>query len=157
MDIIASGLSAVAQAAADVMEVAKRSTYDPADLFEPMWKIDTKERRASANRILAKHPTYVPVFVASPDVKFKGGASWNKFMLPTDMSLAQFIWILRNKHLHLSADRQHAVALFMFVWSPTSQRFELPCSSERMSDSYNRNRDIDDMMYCVICQEATFG
>ncbi|KAH6945378.1 hypothetical protein HPB50_008133 [Hyalomma asiaticum] len=69
-----------------------------------------------------------------------------KFLVPNDITVAQFMWIVR-KRIHLSPEK----ALFVFVGRL------MPQSSLSMGDLYATYHDDDGFLYLAYSGENTFG
>jgi hypothetical protein len=58
-----------------------------------------------SNRICAKFPDKVPVILTSSDRTLKLSKEVNKFLVPKDLNISQFIYTLRKNHLqHLNPE-----------------------------------------------------
>lgn len=99
-------------------------------------------------RVLTKYPDKVPVIVKRaqgvrstiPELK-----RW-KFVVPRDLTMGQFIFILR-KQMTLPPEE----ALFLFVSNT------LITTSERMADIWARYREEDGALHVVYSGESAFG
>ena len=66
-----------------------------------------QERSNEARRIKAKYPDRLPIYV---EYKFPVNDKKNKFLVPTDLTCGQFMYIIR-KRVKLAADE----GLFIYV------------------------------------------
>ncbi|KAK3085688.1 hypothetical protein FSP39_007242 [Pinctada imbricata] len=69
-----------------------------------------------------------------------------KFLVPNDISVAQFMWIIR-KRIQLPSEK----AIFLFVGKV------LPQSSASMGQVYEEHKDEDGFLYIAYSGENTFG
>ncbi|XP_010523892.1 PREDICTED: autophagy-related protein 8i [Tarenaya hassleriana] len=104
------------------------------------------ERLAESREIIAKYPTRVPVIAEKysktdlPEIEKK------KFLVPRDMSIGQFIYIL-SARLHLPPGK----ALFVFVNNT------LPQTAALMDSVFESYKDDDGFLYICYSSEKTFG
>lgn len=110
-------------------------------------RISFHERVLESKRITEKFPGRVPVIVErSPRDKLMPELDKEKFLVPCDLSVAQFIYIIR-KRLTLRSE----VALFLFV------NGVLPTTSTLMRELYSMYKDPDGFLYAQYSGENTFG
>jgi len=111
--------------------------------------IHTFEVRATeSQRIRDKFPGRIPIIVeksaradnALPVI------DKNKFLVPNDLTLGQFVYVIR-KRLQLSSDK----ALFVFVGN------SLPTTGTLMRELFQSHSDEDGFLYMNYCGESTFG
>ena len=69
-----------------------------------------------------------------------------KFLVPNDISVAQFMWIIR-KRIQLPSEK----AIFLFV------NKTIPQSSSTMGQVYSNFKDEDGFLYISYSGENTFG
>jgi len=69
-----------------------------------------------------------------------------KFLVPNDITIAQFMWIIR-KRIQLSPEK----AIFLFV------NKTMPLSSATMGEIYADHKDEDSFLYVAYGGENTFG
>ncbi|EOA31686.1 hypothetical protein CARUB_v10014891mg, partial [Capsella rubella] len=112
--------------------------------FKEEYTLD--ERLAESREIIAKYPTRIPVIAEKycktdlPEIEKK------KFLVPRDMSVGQFIYIL-GARLHLSPGK----ALFVFVNNT------LPQTAALMDSVYESYKEEDGFVYMCYSSEKTFG
>lgn len=105
------------------------------------------ERKLKASLILKQHPDRIPVVVeCSENLQLAFPLKKNKFIVPHDLTLAQFIFIIRK---HMKVDP--AYAIFVFINN------KLHPGTSVMGDMYSSNKDEDGFMYLDVFQESTFG
>ena len=115
--------------------------------MEQFKKLSTFEKRQNeSQRIVKKHPERVPVVVCKnygdnlPDIDKQ------KFLVPKDMSIGQFMYVIR-KRIKLDANQ----ALFILINN------SLQTSTKLMSEIYETCSDPDGFLYIVYSSENTFG
>jgi GABA(A) receptor-associated protein len=97
--------------------------------------------------ILNKYPDRVPVYVNKKEKSNIGDVEKHKYLVPKNMTMGNFIYILR-KSIKLKSDQ----ALFVFVNNV------IVCNSELMSEIYNMHYDKNDkFLYVTYSGENTFG
>ncbi len=107
-----------------------------------------EQRLNESTNIKNKFPDRIPVIVevalsASRDLP---KIDKNKFLVPGDLSLGQFIFIIRRR-LILPPEK----ALFIFVNN------NLPLTSNLMREIYGNYKDDDGFLYIKYASENTFG
>jgi GABA(A) receptor-associated protein len=108
----------------------------------------TFETRVSeASRIREKFPGRIPVIIerAAKD-KLLPQIDKNKFLVPADLTMGQFIFVIR-KRISLSSES----ALFVFCNN------SLPTTGSLMRELYSQHGDHDGFLYMTYCGENTFG
>ena len=113
--------------------------------FKQKYTFET--RLGEASRIREKFPGRVPVIIerAAKD-KLLQPIDKNKFLVPADLTMGQFIFIIR-KRISLSSER----ALFIFCNN------SLPTTGSLMRELYGSHGDHDGFLYMTYCGENTFG
>ncbi|CAN6886527.1 unnamed protein product [Brassica oleracea] len=104
------------------------------------------ERLAESREIIAKYPTRIPVIAEKYSKTDLPAIEKKKFLVPRDMSVGQFIYIL-SARLHLSPGK----ALFVFVNNT------LPQTAALMDSIYETYKDEDGFVYVCYSSEKTFG
>jgi len=104
-------------------------------------------RRAEAIKVFEKFPGRIPVIVErAANAKTIPLIDKNKFLVPADLTLSQFIYVIR-KRLTLPPEQ----ALFLFVGNTLST------TSVLMKELYSKYKEEDGFMYVKYCGENTFG
>lgn len=110
-------------------------------------RVSMTDRKISAERIMTQHPSRIPVVVeCSEQLQQEHPLSKNKFAVPYDLTLAQFLFVIR-KHMKLRPE----YAIYAFVNNrlhPTTSAIGTIYAQEKMEDGF---------MYIDIFQESTFG
>ncbi|ONK61650.1 uncharacterized protein A4U43_C08F32160 [Asparagus officinalis] len=104
------------------------------------------ERFEESRDILSKYPDRVPVIAERFSRSDLPEMEKRKYLVPRDMSVGQFIHILRCR-LHLASGR----ALFVFI------NDTLPQTASLMYSIYESYKDEDGFLYMCYSSEKTFG
>jgi GABA(A) receptor-associated protein len=105
------------------------------------------ERKLKASLILKQHPDRIPVVVeCSETLQAIHPLKKNKFIVPQDLTLAQFMFVIR-KHMKLEPE----YAIFVFINN------RLHPSTTPIGIIYAQEKDEDGFMYLDVFQESTFG
>ncbi|KAL8566316.1 Gamma-aminobutyric acid receptor-associated protein-like 2 [Nucella lapillus] len=105
-----------------------------------------EQRKAEASKIKEKYPERIPVIVEKEPRSQIQTMDKRKFLVPSEISVAQFMWIIR-KRIQLT----QVQALYLFVGK------SLPQSSASMNEVYQEHRDEDGFLYIAYSGENTFG
>ena len=104
------------------------------------------KRISDSNRIIEQHPDRVPVIVEPAENCTLGTIDKNKYLVPRELSVGQFIYVIR-KRIKISAEQ----SLFIFV------NQTIPPTSSCIADIYNEHKDADGFLYVTYTGENTFG
>lgn len=105
------------------------------------------ERKLKAAMILKQHVGRIPVVVECSDqLQSLHPLNKNKFIVPFDLTLSQFIFVIRK---HMKLDPTYAI--FVFINN------KLHPITSLMGALYQDQQDEDGFMYLNIFQESTFG
>uniref|UniRef100_A0A673CI55 Gamma-aminobutyric acid receptor-associated protein-like 2 n=1 Tax=Sphaeramia orbicularis TaxID=375764 RepID=A0A673CI55_9TELE len=115
--------------------VQVRSTYDL------KW-----HRCVESAKIRNKYPDRVPVIVEKVSGSQIVDIDKRKYLVPSDITVAQFMWIIR-KRIQLPSEK----AIFLFVDKT------VPQSSLTMGQLYDKEKDEDGFLYVAYSGENTFG
>lgn len=122
-----------------------KSPYLSTSLYRE--RIPFEKRKEEADRIVKKYKDKVPIIVEkSANSKQTPNIDKNKFLVPNDLTLAQFIFIIR-KRIRINPEQ----GLFVFIDN------KLPNSSELMISLYEEYANADGMLYISYSIENTFG
>jgi GABA(A) receptor-associated protein len=105
-----------------------------------------EQRKSEAEKIRNKYPERIPVVVERVPNSQITDIDKRKFLVPNDISVAQFMWIIR-KRIQLPSEK----AIFLFV------NKTIPQSSSTMGQIYNNFKDEDGFLYIAYSGENTFG
>jgi len=103
-------------------------------------------RQSESAKIRSKYPDRIPVIVEKVPNSTIKDIDKKKFLVPSDISVAQFMWIIR-KRIQLPSER----AIFLFVGKI------LPQSSASMGQIYQEHQDEDGFLYIAYSGENYFG
>jgi GABA(A) receptor-associated protein len=105
-----------------------------------------EQRKSEAEKIRNKYPDRIPVVVERVPNSQIPEIDKRKFLVPNDISVAQFMWIIR-KRIQLPSEK----AIFLFV------NKTIPQSSSTMGQIYTNFKDEDGFLYIAYSGENTFG
>jgi len=105
-----------------------------------------EQRKSEAEKIRNKYPDRIPVVVERVPNSQIPEIDKRKFLVPNDISVAQFMWIIR-KRIQLPSEK----AIFLFV------NKTIPQSSSTMGQIYTNFKDEDGFLYISYSGENTFG
>lgn len=105
-----------------------------------------EHRLTESRKIRSKYPDRVPVIVEKVPNSNIQEIDKRKFLVPADISVAQFMWIIRQR-----IDLPQARAIFLFIAK------SLPQSSATLSEIYEEFKDEDGFLYVAYSGENTFG
>ena len=107
-----------------------------------------EQRKQESTKIIAKYEDRIPIIVfKDPKCKNLEEINKNKFLAPTDLTLGQFLCVIR-KRINLD----EAQALFVFVEEST-----LAPTSQTIGNLYENHKDEDGFLYMLYCSENVFG
>lgn len=114
-------------------------------------KFPLEKRKADAKRVLDRYYDRIPVVVEVEDTRHSKVLlehfDKQKYLVPKDLTVAQFLYIIRNR-CKIGSKK----ALFMFF------NGALEPASKYMGDVYADHHDSEDQfLYAVIAAESTFG
>lgn len=114
------------------------------DIFK---KRDVQKRIDEANNIRSKYPDKLPIIVTKSRNTTINNIDKNKFLVPTDMTIGQFLVVIR-KRIKLKNEE----TLYLLVNDETMIE-----TSKVMSQIYDENKDEDGFLYITYCGENVFG
>uniref|UniRef100_A0A0X3Q9S1 Gamma-aminobutyric acid receptor-associated protein-like 2 n=1 Tax=Schistocephalus solidus TaxID=70667 RepID=A0A0X3Q9S1_SCHSO len=103
-------------------------------------------RLADSAKIKRKYPHRIPVIVERHPYSKIADLDKHKFLVPDDITVAQFMWIIR-KRIDLTSEK----ALFLFVGDV------MPQASVTIGQLYEDHRDDDGFLYAHYSGENSFG
>lgn len=105
------------------------------------------ERLNRSSKIRSKYTNYVPIIIQEDHNKHqKVCLSKTKYIVPSDFTLSQFIYILR-KNIKISPEE----SIFCFIDKT------IPNCSETIDIIDKKFKDKDGFLYMTIVKENTFG
>ena len=114
-----------------------------------MYKNDKsfEERYNESKNIIEKYPNRIPVIVEKcKKCKTIKDIDKTKYLVPNDMTLTQFIYVIR-KRLKITSEQ----AIFVFINN------KIITSTKLIKDIYNEEKDDDNFLYLNYASENTFG
>lgn len=118
------------------------------DQFPILTQKTFEERSHESSLLRRKHPERVPVVVAmNKSCKNLAQIDKQKFLVPADLTLGQFMFVIRKR---LVLDSSQAIYVF-------TKDGVMPPTSALMSSVYQDNRDPDGFLYMTYASENTFG
>ncbi|MED6240382.1 Gamma-aminobutyric acid receptor-associated protein-like 2 [Ataeniobius toweri] len=105
-----------------------------------------EHRSLESAKIRSKYPDRVPVIVEKVSGSQIVDIDKRKYLVPSDITVAQFMWIIR-KRIQLPSEK----AIFLFVDKT------VPQSSITMGQLYDKEKDEDGFLYVAYSGENTFG
>jgi GABA(A) receptor-associated protein len=110
-------------------------------------RVSLTDRKITADRIIAQHRDRIPVVVeCCEQLQLDHPLKKNKFAVPHDLTLAQFMFVIR-KHMRL----QPEYAIFAFINN------RLHPTTASIGAIYAQEKTEDGFMYVDVFQESTFG
>ncbi len=119
------------------------------DIFDFQRNFTFEQRLAESQRILGKYPDRVPIICErhrSARADSTTDIDKNKFLVPADMNLGQFVFVIR-KRTKMSAER----GLYLFI------NGVIPPTHASVLDLYQHHKHTDGYLYVHYATEATFG
>lgn len=106
------------------------------------------KRLNEANRVLEKYSDRIPIIVErnSGTSKDMPVLDKQKFLVPTDLTVGQFVYVIR-KRIKLAPEK----AIFIMIGNI------LPTTSMLISELYHEYKDEDNFLYLSYSSENTFG
>lgn len=105
------------------------------------------DRKVESKKIMQKYDDRIPVIVHKDPKSKMQDINKNKFLTPGDLTLAQFIYVIRKR---IKIDE--TTSLFVFV-----DETVLAPTSHTMASLYNSHKDKDGFLYLLYCSENVFG
>ena len=104
------------------------------------------ERLTESSKIIEKYPNRIPIIIEKDKKSKIKDIDKNKFLVPNDMTLGQFMYVIR-KRIKLDSSQ----ALFFFINN-------ILCNNtQTLSEIYNIYKDNDGFLYITYTSENTFG
>tara|TARA_B100001248_G_C27262043_1_gene398901 strand:+ start:103 stop:450 length:348 start_codon:yes stop_codon:yes gene_type:complete len=109
-------------------------------------RVPFEQRQSECKRILHKYPLRIPIIVNKCKNSKLADIDKEKYLVPKDMNLGQFIYIIR-KRIKLESSQ----ALFIMVNN------SLQPSNKLIQEIYENLKDEDGFLYIQYSSENTFG
>jgi GABA(A) receptor-associated protein len=104
------------------------------------------DRFAKATALIKKYPGRVPIICEKSNRNDNPDIDKNKYLVPVDMTLGQFLMIVRRR-----IKIRQEEAIFLFV-----NNYVVP-SNELVGNIYEHYKDPDNFLYITYSKEDTFG
>lgn len=108
-------------------------------------KYSFEDRKIQSTNIRCKYNNRIPIIVEKMSKK-DIDIDKNKYLVPVELTLGEFIYILR-KRLNITSDK----ALFIFINNT------MPNSSINIYNIYNKHKEPDGFLYLHYYFQETFG
>tara|TARA_Y100000389_G_scaffold140468_1_gene138321 strand:+ start:12164 stop:12568 length:405 start_codon:yes stop_codon:yes gene_type:complete len=105
-----------------------------------------ENRKKESYNIISKYPHRIPVIVEKQQTSDVVDIDKNKFLVPCDLTLGQFVYVIR-KRMKMPPEK----AIFVFINN------QIPMQSTLMSTIYDESKDTDGFLYVTYAGENTFG
>lgn len=105
-----------------------------------------ENRKSESNKIIFKYPTRIPVIVEKANNCDLPDISKKKYLVPKDMTMSQFLYIVRKR-----IDLEPAKSLFIMINN------HLVPSAKSLGVIYEDDQDEDGFLYMIYTAENTFG
>lgn len=115
-----------------------QGTFEKSHTFE--------KRLAESKRIRQKFPERIPVIVEKAKGSDAPDIDKQKYLVPTDLTVAQFVYVVRKR---IKLEPQDAI--FLFVDG------KIPPATHLLSQIYKDNQNPDGFLYITYAKESTFG
>lgn len=109
-------------------------------------KHSIEDRKMESERVLTKYPDRIPVICERANSSKMGHIDKNKYLIPEDLTLGQFLYVIR-KRLKLASEK----GIFLFVNNAMKP------SSSQMRTLYHEEHDKDGFLYITYSEENVFG
>lgn len=106
----------------------------------------TTKVASDIHNIRKKYPDRIPIFVNKDPHSNAPMISKTKFLTPYDITVAQFIYIIR-KWIKLKPEE----SLFLFINN------DIPSTNSQLIDIYNKYKSPDEVLRIVYSTENSFG
>jgi GABA(A) receptor-associated protein len=107
-----------------------------------------EKRLNEVNKMLLRYPDRVPVLISTVNDEVK--IEKHKYLVPKDITLSQFIHILRKSNPNKLSKNE---ALFYLI----GDKGIIPKQSSLISELYHYHKSEDNYLLIVIQKENTFG
>lgn len=105
------------------------------------------KRKEESSRLIKKFPNKIPIILEKSDSSALPRINKQKFLLPKDITIGQFIYIIRSK-IKLDASQ----SIFIFI-----NNYVIPSTNQTIGDVYIDHADKDGYLYITYSAEQTFG
>ena len=122
---------------------SKKYNYEEFDYIKKFRSQKLEERLQTSNKIKLKYSNRIPIIV---DCKKNILIDKNKYIVPNDLTIGQFLYTIRKRINLESKD-----AIFLLCNN------KMLSTGEILSNVYELNKDEDYFLYIIISKENVFG
>ena len=122
---------------------SKKYNYEEFDYIKKFRSQKLEERLQTSSKIKLKYSNRIPIIV---DCKKNIKIDKNKYIVPNDLTIGQFLYTIRKRINLESKD-----AIFLLCNN------KMLSTGEILSNVYELNKDEDDFLYIIISKENVFG
>ena len=108
-----------------------------------------QKRKEESQKILEKYEDKIPVIVEKHHGASVKEIDKQKFLVPFEMTVAQFIYVIRKR---IELTEQEALYIFVDKTLPMTSQ-----TVKSLYDDYKTKKDFDGFLYITYCNENTFG
>ena len=105
-----------------------------------------EERKRESENILRKYKSQIPVIVDKEKGCSLPDIDRQKFLVPSDLCIGQFVYIVRKRINFQSTD-----AIFLFI------NRKLPPPNSTIAALYSENKDEYGFLYCTYSSDTAYG
>lgn len=105
-----------------------------------------EERIKKSSSMIDKYNDRIPIIIGKKDNSNLKDIDKNKYLCPSDLTLSQFTYVLRNR-----ISMKPTESLFIFFDNKIYSQDTL------LSVIYKEAKDKDGFLYAIYCVESTFG
>ena len=121
-------------------------------------KISLDERKKQSEKILNKYPDKCPIYLSFDSniiINENSSRNLNKYIVTTDLTLGQFLTIVRKKINFTSME-----SLTLFIEEYKNDKLKstiLATNSSTIGELYHKHKDNDGFLYLKAVKENVFG
>lgn len=114
------------------------------------------ERKKQAQTIKTRYPTRIPVIV---DRAKKSDPLLDKFkfLVPADLSLSQFTYVVRKRLGKGALSQYEALFWYSFQDGDNNNKGQILCMSDLVANLYDQYKDDSGFLTLIYSKESTFG
>ncbi len=129
-----------------ILSLAKNALRQKIETHEFEKKYTLQQRQKEVKSLSMRHPSRVPVLIYPAD-KSQPRIEKNKYLVPKDISMSQFLYIIKK---YISIQSNEAIFLY-------TKNNSIVNSSKMIAEVYNDHKSEDDFLYFIYSVENTFG
>jgi GABA(A) receptor-associated protein len=121
-------------------------------------KISFDDRKKQSEKILSKYPDKCPIYLSFDSnvlVKLGKKCNLNKYIVTSELTLGQFLAIIRNK---INFTPYESLTLFIEEYKNDKLKSTIVATnSSTIGELYSKNKDDDGFLYLRLFKENVFG